>query len=150
MFCSGLRSRLGDALLVPFLGDGIDAAAVELQRLGRQGGQSQLAPLAQADEAMRGDAEQLAFGRLRELAEDFDGFVPLTVGQQRIDAIQLSPDGRIYLVELDGVGELELAAREHAAPLGRSDCGQPTAMIAAAATVAASHDVFRPAIILQV
>ena len=101
----------GNAFFVPFLRDGIDAAAVELQGLRRQRGQFQLAGIAQIDIAQLGDGKQLAFGILHHLPQGFNGLVPLVFLQALLGPFQMGQGGAVGTIELHGLRKLELAAR---------------------------------------
>jgi RNA polymerase sigma-70 factor, ECF subfamily len=110
----------GDPLFAPFLGNRINPLPIEFQRLGRHRSQPRLAPVAEADETAVANVYQLVLRSFRQPAKDFDSFAPLAVGQQAVDAIQLRLDGVVDLIELDGIGQLELGGVIGTSPLG---CG---------------------------
>jgi hypothetical protein len=111
------------AFAIPFFGHCIDSSAIELERIRRERGQLQLAVVAQSDEAMLGDGDQLLVGVFHELPQGFDGLVPFFVGEKRFYPLQLGQRRPLDPIDLHAIGQLELPAGGHE-ELRRQRAGQ--------------------------
>ena len=115
----------GDALVVPLPRGRIDPRPIQRQRLRRQARRvSQMAVVADRDEPPLGHGPELLAGVFHHLAQGLDRLVPLPIGEERLDPLQLGRHFALGPIDLHRIGQFIPAVRPELAELGDRGAGR--------------------------